>query len=108
MDEYTADPYETEKEAQRVLRKMKIDNAKAEVGRIAEEARERRVDENTYKRLGQPVNRGAGMGGGGLDLEGKMGGARMKKPSYKSGGKVTASKRADGCAVRGKTKGRIV
>ena len=30
MDEYTADPLQTEKEAQRVLRKMKIDNAKAE------------------------------------------------------------------------------
>ena len=27
---------------------------------------------------------------------------------YKSGGKVSASKRADGCAQRGKTKGRIV
>lgn len=109
MDEYTADPYETEKEAQRVLRKMRNDNAKAEVGRIAEEARARRIDENTYKRLGEPVNRAGGMGGGGIDLEGKMGGSRLKKPSYKSGGKVSsASKRADGCAVRGKTKGRIV
>jgi hypothetical protein len=27
---------------------------------------------------------------------------------YKKGGMVSASKRADGCAVRGKTKGRIV
>jgi hypothetical protein len=27
---------------------------------------------------------------------------------YKSGGSVSASKRADGCAVRGKTKGRMV
>ena len=31
------------------------------------------------------------------------------KISYKSGGKVSsASKRADGCAQRGKTRGRIV
>ena len=31
------------------------------------------------------------------------------KVSYKSGGKVSsASKRADGCAQRGKTKGRMV
>lgn len=27
---------------------------------------------------------------------------------YKKGGSVSASKRADGCAVRGKTKGRMV
>ena len=27
---------------------------------------------------------------------------------YKKGGTVSASKRADGCAIRGKTKGRIV
>ena len=32
----------------------------------------------------------------------------IKKPTYKSGGKVSASSRADGCAMRGKTKGRIV
>ena len=31
------------------------------------------------------------------------------KTAYKTGGKVaSASKRADGCAVRGKTKGRMV
>jgi hypothetical protein len=108
MDEYTADPYETEKEAQRVLRKMRIDNAKAEVGQMAEESRARKADENTYKRLGQPVNRGGGGAGGTLDLEGKMGSSRLKKPSYKAGGKVSASKRADGCAIKGKTKGRIV
>jgi hypothetical protein len=100
MDEYTADPYETEKEAQRVLRKMRNDNAKAEVGRIAEEARARRIDENTYKRLGEPVNRGGG-GGGGLPKSSKH-----EPLKFAKGG--TASSRADGCAVRGKTKGRIV
>lgn len=50
--------------------------------------------------------KGGGMGGG-ADLEGKMGGKALKK-NYKSGGTVSASKRADGCAVRGKTKGRMV
>jgi hypothetical protein len=100
MDEYTADPLQTEKEAQRVLRKMKIDNAKAEVGRIAEEARARRVDENTYKRLGEPVNRGGG-GGGGMPKSSKH-----EPFKFAKGG--TASSRGDGCAVRGKTKGRIV
>jgi hypothetical protein len=30
-------------------------------------------------------------------------------PTYKKGGKVSsASKRADGCCIKGKTKGRIV
>jgi len=100
MDEYTADPIATEKEAQRVLRKMRNDNAKAEVGRIAEEARARRIDENTYKRLGEPVNRGGG-GGGGLPKSSKH-----EPLKFAKGG--TASSRADGCAVRGKTKGRIM
>jgi hypothetical protein len=100
MDEYTADPLQTEKEAQRVLRKMRNDNAKAEVGRIAEEARARRIDENTYKRLGEPVNRGGG-GGGGMPKSSKH-----EPLKFAKGG--TASSRGDGCAVRGKTKGRIV
>jgi hypothetical protein len=48
---------------------------------------------------------GGGGGGGGIDLEKGMMGGRMKKPSYKAGGKVSsASKRADGCAIRGKTR----
>jgi hypothetical protein len=99
MDEYTADPLQTEKEAQRVLKKMKVDNAKAEVGRIAEEARARRIDENTYKRLGEPVNRGGS--GGGIPKSSKH-----EPLKFAKGG--TASSRGDGCAVRGKTKGRIV
>lgn len=31
-----------------------------------------------------------------------------ERSSYKSGGMVSASKRADGCAVRGKTRGKMV
>ena len=39
----------------------------------------------------------------------KKGGSIKAKSSYSSGGKVgSASKRADGCAQRGKTKGRMV
>jgi hypothetical protein len=49
------------------------------------------------------------LGGGGADLEKGMMGGRMKKPSYKAGGTVSsASKRADGCAIKGKTKGRMI
>lgn len=48
-----------------------------------------------------------GVGGGGIDLEGKMG--RNIKPKFSKGGTVSsASKRADGCAIKGKTKGRLI
>ena len=107
MDEYTADPYQTEVEANRVLKKMQVDKAKEEVSKIAEEARARRADENTYKRLGQPVSRGGG--GAGLGDVGIKGIGKKSKVDYAKGGKVSsASKRADGIAQRGKTKGKMV
>jgi hypothetical protein len=65
---------------------------------------------NEYKRnLGtSPIPSGGGGAGPALgDIE-KMMSGKIKKPTYKSGGKVSASSRADGCAMRGKTKGRIV
>jgi hypothetical protein len=50
--------------------------------------------------------KGSSGGGGGIPSD-KM--DKMKKMNYKAGGKVSsASKRADGCAIKGKTKGRIV
>jgi hypothetical protein len=53
----------------------------------------------------QPKSSGGG-GGGGIPSD-KM--DKMKKMNYKAGGKVSsASKRADGIAVKGKTRGRIV
>jgi len=46
---------------------------------------------------------GASGGAGGIELEGKMG--RNTKPKMKAGGKVkSASSRADGCCIRGKTR----
>ena len=51
---------------------------------------------------------GVGSAGGGMnpmDIE-KVPGKRPLK--FQSGGSVSASKRADGCAVRGKTKGKMV
>jgi hypothetical protein len=47
-------------------------------------------------------SKGGGGGGSGIPKTGK------KPYDFKKGGKVSASSRADGCAVRGKTKGRIV
>jgi len=52
------------------------------------------------KELTAPKSKGGG--GGGVPSD-KM--DKMKKMNYKAGGKVSsASKRADGCAIRGKTK----
>jgi hypothetical protein len=49
-------------------------------------------------------SRGGGGGGGGMP---KLN--RDITKNYKAGGKVSsASKRADGCCVKGKTKGRMV
>ena len=48
------------------------------------------------------ASRTRGGGGGGLPLD-KM--DKMKKMNYKAGGKVkSASSRADGCCIRGKTR----
>lgn len=107
FDEYTADPYQTEVEAQRVLNKMKVDKAKEEVSKMAEESRARKADENAYKRLGQPVTRGGG--GAGLGDVGIKGIGKKSKLDYAKGGKVSsASKRADGCCIKGKTKGKML
>jgi hypothetical protein len=98
MDEYTADPKQTEREAQRVLRKMRNDNARAEVSNIGKEVRaEKEADRKPKKDFGHTR---AGGGGGG-DFSGMKG---LDKP-FKAGGSVSsASKRADGCAIRGKTR----
>ena len=52
------------------------------------------------------------MGGNMLKEKKKAGGKigmGMTKNNYKKGGKVSScSKRADGCAVKGKTKGRMI
>jgi len=53
--------------------------------------------------LSKSKSSGSGGGGGGGVPSDKM--DKMKKMNYKAGGSVSsASKRADGCAIRGKTK----
>ena len=102
MDEEAAKMFreklETEKEARRVLGEMKRDQA-------IEKARE-------FVREGKSAfspRSGSGAGG-----EMGFGIQKMNKPlgrNFKKGGKVkvsSASKRADGCCIKGKTKGRIV
>jgi hypothetical protein len=58
---------------------------------------------------GNTTAAGRGTAYGGADLEMGMKGSRMPKPKLKAGGKVSsASSRADGCCVKGKTKGKMV
>jgi hypothetical protein len=59
----------------------------------------------TYTERLQDMGRlpsGGGGGGGGIKS------MKYEPKTFKSGGKVSASSRADGIAQRGKTKGRIV
>ena len=106
-------PSDYDKAAEKV--KQESDKAKAEARKMAEEQRAKVEAERprTYTerlqdmgRLPKPsVGSGKSGGGAGGDFSGMKG---LDKP-FKAGGKVSsASKRADGCAVKGKTKGRII
>jgi len=90
---------------ERMERGMKNDDP--ETKRLFAEKLEKYVNEgkalnearNEYKKA--PGLSRAGGGGGGGDFSGMKG---LDKP-FKAGGKVSsASKRADGCAIRGKTR----
>ena len=89
------------------LEKAKSDRAKAEASKMAEEHRAKTKAESprTYTERLQDMGRlptGGGGGGGGIKS------MKYEPKTFKSGGKVSASSRADGIAQRGKTKGRIV
>ena len=78
------------------------DEARAKLKAMAQEARDINKDERTYKRFGEPKGGG---GGGGGSMTDPM--DRKTKPYNKAKGgviKSSASKRADGCAIRGKTR----
>jgi hypothetical protein len=106
------EPSEYDKKAEKV--KQENEKAKADARKMAEEHRAKVEAERprTYAERLQDMGRlpkptGGGGGGGG------MGGNKLSNrdltKAYKKGGSVSsASKRADGCAVKGKTKGRIV
>jgi predicted Rossmann-fold nucleotide-binding protein len=106
MDEYTANPLQTERDAQRVLRKMHAEKTvgAADKARAAEKAAEARELARRFSIEGKSVFSGGGGGAGVLPKTGQ------KKAEYKKGGMVrsSASKRADGIAQRGKTRGKIV
>ena len=72
------------------------DEARAKLKAMAQEARDINKDERTYKRFGEPKGGG---GGGGIKS------MKYEPKTFKAGGKVSsASKRADGIAIRGRTR----
>lgn len=79
-----------------------LEEAKRRFKEIAEEGRK----QGDIKKQYWDINPPKGGGGGGASGIPKTG----KKPyDFKKGGTVSsASKRADGCAVKGKTKGRMI
>jgi hypothetical protein len=88
------------------LEKAKSDRAKAEIHDIAEKHRAKTEAERprTYAERLQDMGRLPKGGGGAMPKSN-----RDITKNYKSGGKVSsASSRADGCAQRGKTKGKMV
>lgn len=103
-DYYTSDPDYAKKMEQR-------EEAKKQDERMREIVKEKAAKKTALAQSsmispsGNTTAAGRGTAYGGGDLEKGMGGGRMKKPSYAKGGKVkSASSRADGCAIRGKTK----
>jgi hypothetical protein len=91
----------TEREAQRVLRSMQAEKAAEAVSKADAEKHQKAIREFVS---GQ--RSGASLSSIGSESPMKV----IKKP-YKAGGKVkapSASKRADGIAQRGKTRGRMI
>ena len=114
QEKYPAKPKHGPGKFDEDLEKAKSDRAKAEVSRIAE-AQKAKVEAErprTYTERLQDMGRlpkPSGAAGTKIELEKGMMGSNMPKPKLKAGGVVSsASKRADGCAVKGKTKGRMI
>ena len=80
--------------------------AKANKGMAALEAEQRKAQQKLDAQDERAKNMARGLMKFGSDL---LTPKKSEQRGYKAGGKVSsASKRADGCAVRGKTKGRMV
>ena len=97
-------PSEYDKAAEKV--KQENERAKAEAHKMAEEQRAKAKAESprTYAERLQDMGRMTSGGGGAMPKSN-----RDITKNYKAGGKVSsASKRADGCAIKGKTKGRMI
>jgi hypothetical protein len=99
-------PSDYDRAVEKLDKEKAAEKARAELNKIAEETRAKKDAERprTYTERLQDMGRlpkPTGGGGAGGDFSGMKG---LDKP-FKAGGKVSsASKRADGCAIRGKTK----
>lgn len=103
QEKYNPDQKRGPSEFDKVLEKEKADRARAEISKMAEEQRAKVEAERprTYTERLQDMGRLPRGGGGG----GAAGDTKFLKPKYKAGGVVSsASKRADGIAIRGKTR----
>ena len=113
------DKLDNNKALQNILDKAEREVPRARKVPITEEVLERRAEreqkmgerahEQRLKETSGRMGRGGG-GGGGMKPDTDITASR-KLPKMKSGGKVkvsSASKRADGCAQRGKTRGKFV
>ena len=96
----------TKKQEAQILKAMEGMDKDLGIDKLDDEKGLRDIFERVEKKRSSSPRGSAG--GGGMnptDIE------KVKKPGalkMKSGGTVSASKRADGCAKRGKTKGRFV
>lgn len=103
-DFYTSDPEYAKKMEQREEAKKQDETMR----RIVQEKAAKRAElaqSSMISPKGNTTAAGRGTAYGGGDLEKGMMGGRMRKPSYAKGGKVkSASSRADGCCIRGKTR----
>jgi hypothetical protein len=103
-------PSDYDRTVEKLDKEKAAEKARAELNKIAEETRAKKDAERprTYTERLQDMGRlpkPTGGGGAGGDFSGMKG---LDKP-FKVGGKVSsASKRADGCATKGKTRGRMV
>jgi hypothetical protein len=115
QEKYPAKPKHGPGKFDEILEKAeKAQKARDEISKIAGEQREKVKAESprTYTERLQDMGRlpkPSGAAGAKIELEKGMMGSNMPKPKLKAGGVVSsASKRADGCAVKGKTKGRMI
>jgi hypothetical protein len=103
----------TEREAAKNQKVIETNKAKFEVGQIADQVKAARAADSAYTKNFTGNTRGGGGGstgggGGGMGINGKLSNRDLTR-AMKAGGKVlSASSRADGCATKGKTKGRFV
>jgi hypothetical protein len=97
-------PSDYDRTVEKLDKEKAAEKARAEVSKMAEETRAKKDAERprTYTERLQDMGRlPKPTGGAGGDFSGMKG---LDKP-FKAGGKVSsASKRADGCCIRGKTK----